>query len=760
MSYLDGNGATNYSSGPLLTNSYVKLGFEARNGDVYLVDGSKNILVLSGEHFTAQYTNQDWPDGFAEDSRSVLVGVGGKLNRIENGALHPFEYQGTPPEYYWIRNLYVAKDGAIWVASNNGLFRVKDGAYKQWPTLAGFAGSRVLWVCEDEDGTIWAGSSAGIARIKNDEVKNISHENGLPDDMIYAMVADNHGYLWADSGRGIFRASRASLNDFADGKTGRVQAELFEGLESVKFKDRTDQDNSGCKTQDGRIWFPNPLGVVMIDPEHFFTNSIAPPVYLQRVTIDDVTWQDRESASLRQRADRVEFFFSALSYIAPKKMQIRYQLEGFDTAWIDAGPQRSARYNNLPPGKYVFRIQACNADGVWNSAGSNFSLEVPPAFYETVWFDGLGGLAGVLGLIGIHRANVRHIKIRQQKLQAQNELLEQKVSLRTAQLAQSNTSLQSEIQQHKITELELKRRTQSLEAEIEERRRMQLEVERVHQELLEASRMAGMAEVATGVLHNVGNVLNSVNVSATLLAEHIQKSKIGSVGRVASLLQENNATLGEFLANDPKGRRLPVFLAELAAHLAAEQASALAELTALQKNIGHIKDIVFMQQTYARVAGVTQTVMVSELVEDSLRMNESALLRHEVRVVREYEAALPEIVVDKHKVMQILINLIRNAKYACDEANVNDKHLIVRIKSDDGRIKIIIADNGVGIPPENLNRIFNHGFTTRKHGHGFGLHSGALAAKEMGGALTAHSDGPGKGARFVLELPLQPTQPT
>src|SRR6185295_3794293 len=164
---------------------------------------------------------------------------------------------------------------------------------------------------------------------------------------------------------------------------------------------------------------------------------------------------------------------------------------------------------------------------------------------------------------------------------------------------------------------------------------------------------------------------------------------------------------------------------------AGEQTAALQELAQLQKNIEHIRDIVVMQQTYAKVSGVTETVLVSDLVEDALRMNASALMRHDVQAVREF-AKVPPITVEKHKVLQILVNLVRNAKYACDESGRAEKRVTVRVSNDEGRIQIAVIDNGVGIPPENLTRIFSHGFTTRKDGHGFGLHSGALAARELG----------------------------
>jgi C4-dicarboxylate-specific signal transduction histidine kinase len=149
---------------------------------------------------------------------------------------------------------------------------------------------------------------------------------------------------------------------------------------------------------------------------------------------------------------------------------------------------------------------------------------------------------------------------------------------------------------------------------------------------------------------------------------------------------------------------------------------------------------------------VQEEINVVTLVQDSLRINEGTLRRHHVEVIREFEN-VPPMNVEKHKILQILVNLVRNAKHACQESDRVDKRLTVRVADGDGRIKISMMDNGVGIPPENLTRIFNHGFTTRKGGHGFGLHSGALAAKELGGSLTVHSDGPGQGAVFTLELP-------
>jgi PAS domain S-box-containing protein len=283
-------------------------------------------------------------------------------------------------------------------------------------------------------------------------------------------------------------------------------------------------------------------------------------------------------------------------------------------------------------------------------------------------------------------------------------------------------------------------------------------LEQLHQQLLEASRQAGMAEVATSVLHNVGNVLNSVNVSVTLVANQVRHTKGANVAKLAALFDQHKSDLVGFLTQDIRGQTIPAYLGTLTEALAAEQTTLIAELDHLRKNVEHINDIVAMQQANAHASGIIETVAIPDLLEEALHINADALARHDVATIRDYQAR-PVIATDKHKVMQILINLVRNAKLACVDSGRIDKQITARITSDDRSVKIAISDNGIGIPAENLTRIFNHGFTTRKHGHGFGLHSGANAAKELGGSLTVHSDGPGKGAVFTLEIPIAAPQP-
>jgi signal transduction histidine kinase len=389
-------------------------------------------------------------------------------------------------------------------------------------------------------------------------------------------------------------------------------------------------------------------------------------------------------------------------------LQFSFRLD--DRPWSPFTGEQAHAFSSLPSGRHHFEVRsrdhAFNVDP--NPATLNF--EVVPPVWRQAWFVGLMVLlTGVIVAQSIRMiGHARH----------------------------------------------LRRTNRSLAAEIEERKRIELKVENTHKQLLRVSRQAGMAEVATGVLHNVGNVLNSVNVSATLLNDQLEKSQIHHLQQAAGLLHDHLPDLAGYLASDPKGKLLPEFLIKATSLMATEQKCWQDELKGLRKNVEHMKEIVAMQQNYASVAGIIEVLPVRELVEDALQINAAALARHRVQVVREY-TEVPPISVDKHKVIQILINFIRNAKYAMDHALVNEKRLTVRIGMNGAeRVSIAVRDNGIGIPQENLTRIFSHGFTTKKDGHGFGLHSGALAAKELGGTLTAHSDGPGKGACFTLELPV------
>jgi len=249
-------------------------------------------------------------------------------------------------------------------------------------------------------------------------------------------------------------------------------------------------------------------------------------------------------------------------------------------------------------------------------------------------------------------------------------------------------------------------------------------------------------------------VLNSVNVSATIVCERIRKSEVSALSQVSALLRQHQNNIADFFVHDPKGRFVPDFIHCLSTRLRDEHSETLRELESLAKNVEHINSIVARQQGYARVAAFIEPLSAAGLITDALQINAAEFQRHNVEVIRTFEE-VPRAAADRHKVLQILINLLSNAKYAIDENGTENKQIVIGVaRGGRDTIQITVKDTGVGIPSENLTKIFSHGFTTKKNGHGFGLHSSAIAAKQMGGNLSAHSEGPGTGASFCLELPI------
>jgi PAS domain S-box-containing protein len=291
--------------------------------------------------------------------------------------------------------------------------------------------------------------------------------------------------------------------------------------------------------------------------------------------------------------------------------------------------------------------------------------------------------------------------------------------------------------------------------DVTERKLAQAELDASQKQLMEASRRAGMAEIATNVPHNVGNILNSVAVSAGMVRAALRTSRAKGLKQAVQMMDGHADGLGDFLASDEKGRLLPAYLRDISLALQHEQEDMIAELEHLNRGIDHIRDVVTMQQSYASRAGAVAPVRINELVEDAVRINEPKLARDNVTVVREV-GAVPKAQLDRARVLQILVNLIGNASDAVRASTAGARRITVRADAAPGnRLRLSVRDEGEGISEVNLTRIFAHGFTTRKHGHGFGLHSCVQAAAEMSGTLAVYSEGPGRGATFTLELPLE-----
>lgn len=323
-------------------------------------------------------------------------------------------------------------------------------------------------------------------------------------------------------------------------------------------------------------------------------------------------------------------------------------------------------------------------------------------------------------------------------------------------LREANSELDSSRFQILEKNQELETTNTTLQVEMNERKKAQAEREELHHQLVQASRQAGMADVASSVLHNVGNVLTSINVSTDILLKTLKKPMVGDVCRIASMFHEHQDNLQAFLTQDEKGKQIPSYLGMVAESLSGSHQAIQSEIDSLVKKIDHIKQVVVAQQDIARAGEVREATETEDLMEQALLMGMPEPEKYGIRVVREY-AHVPTIMTDRHHVLQILVNVITNAKNAMVEYPANSHCLTVRIglpADRRGSVRFEVTDTGGGINAENLPRLFSQGFTTRKTGHGLGLHSAAISAKNLGGTLQAQSEGEGRGATFMLDLPL------
>ena len=294
---------------------------------------------------------------------------------------------------------------------------------------------------------------------------------------------------------------------------------------------------------------------------------------------------------------------------------------------------------------------------------------------------------------------------------------------------------------------ELELANQALTLEIQEK-------EQITQRMVSLSHEAGKAEVATGVLHNVGNVLNSINVSANCVRDLCSQSRLPSLRKIVGLLDEQE-DLAAFFSDDPRAKAVPEFIAGIVSRLETEQETVQTEISNLIEHVNHVKVVVAMQQSFAGVCGLEEPVCLFKLFADAEQLLSNSIYRHEIELTLDFEE-LPMLMLERQRVLQVVVNLLKNAKDALTSSSTENRKLTVKAARHNEMLKVEVTDNGVGIASADLTKIFSHGFTTKQTGHGFGLHSCANTIQEMGGELTAKSDGLGHGATFTMTIPFKP----
>jgi ligand-binding sensor domain-containing protein/signal transduction histidine kinase len=335
-------------------------------------------------------------DGLSNDLvRSVLVdrngvlwvGTRDGLNSFRDNEFTIYTTQDGLANNF-IGTLYEDSRGNLWVGTLGGLSKIKDGKFQTFTTKDGLSSNTVISLYEDASGDLWIGTNGGgLDRLRGDKFVSFTSRNALAADVIYRVLEDKQQNLWCSSNKGIFRVSKSALDKVATGVSATVSPVFYGPADGTLTRECSGGGHpAGWKTSDGRMWFAMIKGIAVIDPENIPLNTTPPPIAIEQIFIDNQATPLNQKLTISPDASRLDFYYTALSFIAPENVRFKYKLEGFDDNWIDGGARRVASYTNLRPGNYTFRVIAANNDGVWNESGAAVEFYLKPHFYQTYWF--------------------------------------------------------------------------------------------------------------------------------------------------------------------------------------------------------------------------------------------------------------------------------------------------------------------------------------------------------------------------------------
>ncbi|MGH7950676.1 MAG: two-component regulator propeller domain-containing protein [Limisphaerales bacterium] len=385
---------TNFNSAQGIRNSYIWSLAEDDRGRLWVGTWGGGLFIQNGGSFDfapgMQNVTPPMP-AILSTRNGLWVGTTVGLLHYQNGKTTWFDQNND------VRAIARDKQGAIWFGTvGNGLARLKNQTIRRFKKADGLSSDFIECLHFADDGTLWIGTfGGGLNRFKNGRFAVINRSQGLPDNVVGDIEPDGLGYFWMSSYRGIIRASEAELNRCADGEIAKVHCLTYgihDGLPTLECSDGLQP--AGCKTADGRLWFPTNKGLVAVNPAGVKINPLPPPVIIEDFLVDGKKFEDGKSrrdgspSSLQipPGRHRFEFQYTGLSFVAPEKVRFKCRLNGFDANWVDAGTKRAAGYNYIPPGNYSFQVIACNNDGVWNETGASIAFSVLPYFWQTTWF--------------------------------------------------------------------------------------------------------------------------------------------------------------------------------------------------------------------------------------------------------------------------------------------------------------------------------------------------------------------------------------
>ena len=745
---------------------------------------------------------------FQDHNGVVWIGADGNLMTYENGRFRTIQRTDVSNAFTAITE---DTNHNIWaLTSRRRVFRIKDGTPNEIPSLSTHL-PRTGFLVPDHEGGIWIGArdfplthylnetvttispkgvdssaqvfglmvdsddsllvftTSGLFRWNGNNWQVLDKRNDLPCDVIYSAIKDDDGALWLYSQCGLVKVSRAAFDLWRERSDIKLPVEVFDKFDGAHpgTVEHPDQPTA-AKTSDGRLWFVNLISVEMIDPKQTYRNPIPPPVHIEKVIADHKNYEFDDSLRLPAMTRDVEIDYTALSLSVPQKVRFRYQLEGHDPAWQEAGTRRQAFYTNLPPGNYRFRLMACNNSGLWNETGASLNFLIPPAWYQTNWFRASCAVALLGALWLLYRIRIQRVRHQERKLRdvietiptfAWTALPDGSVDFvnhywkeytglsieRTVGLGWREAAHPEDLARHmekwreamatgKPFEDEVRYRRAAdgqyrwflsrgvplrdgrgkvlkwfgTSTDIEDRKRAEEEREKLRADLAHVNRISILGELAASISHELRQPISAAMTNARTCIRWLQLEHpvVDEAIEAAGRIQKDGNRATEI--------------------------------------IDHIRSL------YEKSPPKRELVDVNEIVAEMLALLQEQANSYSILVHTELAPGLPEIEADRVQLQQVLMNLMLNAIEA-----MKDTAGELTIKTEMGQgdtVLISVSDTGVGLPKEKTEQIFDAFFTTKPHGSGMGLSISRSIVESHGGHLGATANS-GRGATFYFTVP-------
>lgn len=679
-------------------------------------------LKLENDRVAWAYSVQRTSDG------EVLVGSSAGLWVMRGQKFEPYLPGLTSGLSF--RRVLAGDDGLIVLATfGDGILIKRDGTWEHFRNEN--AGRNNAYdIIQTSQGRILLGSEGGVLEFVDGKIRPYSATGFFLKRPTFFLLEDDEGRLWCGTDAGLYRHDGRGMRHF----------DISDGLSGLECN-----RDGAFKDHNGNLWFGTVGGVSQFQ-EAFDIPKVPPILNFSGGTVGAWRFGPRESVRVNHEENTLKFYFDAVSFAGDRQIFYSAWLDGLERSW---GPEQLLTdapliYQNLQPGSYRLKLRVRNDLNVWTPNIQSGVIVIEKPFWHAwwVWAGAVAILVLMIYAISDYRSSKRH-----------GLFLKTQVREATWELTRKNQMLEERIEAHARAKREVQALNEELEARVLERT---AELEAAQKDLIESAHYEGMAEIATSMLHNVGNILNSVSTSGFLIREQLEKSKVDSMGLAAEMLEPRVDDFEVYLQEDPKARNLLRFYLNLGDKLQCERDKMMNQVGLLLEKVDTIKDVVSQQHNYTSGVYQTEVKPPIQLVDTALKITEASLLNNGIEVIRDLHVT-PPIALQKTKMIHTLVNLFKNAGEAVMEGGL-EKKIWVSVSQVGEEVYISVRDTGCGIGQEHLEKIFNHGYTTKEEGHGFGLHSCANAVREMGGRMWAESDGLGHGSTFILAFPI-PDEP-